>query len=316
MRPRRGVALVGALAIAGVIALLIGGALAVVAAAQRSSVAGREDAELAASADAAAHSVLSRMNDSTLASLAFGRASEWPVATRSSLPIAARVSATRLADDVLWIVGSATLSGRDAAIRRVNVVARWRTLLPVPASPLMARGSVRLRGGLTVTADTSSDAECSATSFADVTIAPAAAVESADSVRTSVDARAGDSAHFAQTAAQRRRLESSSGAIHVRADTVISNSSFQGVMIADGGVSIVGPFAGSGVIVARGPIVVATDELSFSGALLSFATPSAGQFAIDIGGGVIQFSPCVVSRALRRIAPLRVVRERNWTEIF
>ena len=87
-------------------------------------------------------------------------------------------------------------------------------------------------------------------------------------------------------------------------------------MIADGRVSIVGPFTINGIIIARGPIVSSTNELLLTGAMVSFANPSVGEFAIDVGGGVVQFSPCVVDRSLRRIAHLRVVHERNWTEIF
>ena len=68
-------------------------------------------------------------------------------------------------------------------------------------------------------------------------------------------------------------------------------------MIVDGSVSIAGPFRSTGLIVARGPIVATTNELSLTGAMLSFANPPAGQFAIDLGGGVVRFSPCVVDRA-------------------
>jgi hypothetical protein len=308
--------LVAALMVIALIALLIAGAVSTAATTQRSSQTDRESAGLMAAADLAAHAVLSRTADSVLASLPFGRAVQWPVDVPSSLPITATVSATRLSDDVLWIVGDAGLAGRDAARRRVNVVARWRPLLPTPSSPFTARGAVRFRGGLTITADSSTDADCSAASFADVTIPPTAAVSSIDSIRATIDGRAGDSAHYAQTAAQQRLLESSSGAIHVRADTELSNSSFQGVMIADGRVSITGPLAIRGLIVARGPIVVTTNELSLVGAMMSFANPSAGQYALDVGGGVVQFSPCIVARALRRIGSLHVVHERNWTEVF
>ena len=243
-------------------------------------------------------------------------ASPTPVNPPSILPITATVTATRLPDDVLWLVADAELSGRDAGRRRVNLVARWRPLLPVPPSPLMARGAVRLRGGLVVTADTATDAECASTGFAAVTVASGASVTSAESVSTATDPGAGDSAHYAQSAWQRRALERTVGTIQVRADTEISNSSFQGVMLVDGSVSITGPFTVTGIIVARGPIISTTNELSLTGAMISFASPPAGQFAIDVGGGVVRYSPCVVARVLRRIAQLRVVQQRNWAEIF
>jgi hypothetical protein len=315
MMPRRGVALFAALAIIALIALLIGGAVSTSTLAQRSAESSRADASLMASADYAIHTVLADASQA-LAELPLGRATTYAVNPASVLPITTTVAATRLPDDVLWLVADAELSGRDVGRRRVNLVARWRPLVPLPTSPLMARGAVRLRGGLVVTADTATDADCAAASFAAVTVPPGGSVTTADSVTSAVDARAGDLAHYAQADWQQRVVESASGAIHVRADTVISNSSFQGVMIADGSVSIVGPFTINGIIIARGPIVVSTNELLLTGALLSFATPSIGQFAIDVGGGVVKFSPCVVARALRRIAQLRVVQQRNWTEIF
>ncbi len=314
-RSRRGVALFAAIVIVALIALLIGGVVSTSTLAQRSAESSRSDAALMASADFAVYTILSDTS-TALADLPLGRASTFAVNAGSPLAIATTVAVTRLPDNVLWLVADAELSGRDVGRRRVNLVARWRPLVPLPMSPLMARGAVRLRGGLAVTADTSTDADCAAASFAAVTVAPGGAVTTADSVISAVDARAGDPAHYAQATWQRQVVESPSGAIHVRADTVISNSSFQGVMIADGSVSIVGPFTLNGIIIARGPIVVSTNELSVTGALLSFATPSIEQFAIDIGGGVMKFSPCVVARALRRISQLRVVQQRSWTEIF
>lgn len=312
---RRGVALFAALTIIALIALLIGGVVATSTLAQRSDESSRGDASLTASADYAAYEALADPGAEGFADLALGRDTTYTVSLPAS-PITAIVSATRLPDNVLWLVADAELSGRDAARRRVNLVARWRPLVPLPASPFMARGAVRLRGGLVIAGDTASDPECPAPSFADITVAPGAAVTSADSASSAVDARAGDPAHYAQMDWQRRAIENGSGAIHVRADTVISNSSFQGVMIADGGVSIVGPFTLTGIIIARGPIVSSTNELSVTGAMLSFAVPSAGQFAIDVGGGVVHFSPCVIARALRHIERLRVVQQRSWTEIF
>jgi hypothetical protein len=316
LHERRGVALFAALMIISLIALLIGGAVATSTMAQRSNESSRSDASLMATADYAVYGVLSGPAASSFADLPLGRNTTYSVNLPPSPPITATVSATRLPDDVLWLVADAELLGRDAGRRRVNLVARWRPLLPLPVSPLMARGSVRLRGGLVVAGDTASDAECAATSFASVTVSPGSLVTSADSVSSATDPRAGDPAHYAQTDWQLRALENASGAIHVRADTQISNSSFQGVMIADGSVSIVGPFTLKGIIVARGPIVSSTNALSITGAMLSFAVPSAGQFAIDVAGGVVRFSPCVVARELRRVAQLRVVQQRNWTEIF
>jgi hypothetical protein len=317
---RRGVALLAALVIVALIALLVSGALSVAMLAQRSVQASGEGASLAAGADDAAHAVLSGASVATLGDLPIGQALVSSIALGQTPPVNATVTTTRLPNDVLWIVADAELSGRDAGRRRVNVVARWRVLVPVPSSPLVARGPVRLRGGLLITGDSATDAECAMPSFAGVAVAPGAAVVGGDSVGMTSDPANGDSAHYAQAEWQRRAVDAGSGAIggaiHVRADTVISNSSFHGVMIADGSVSIVGPFTAEGLIIARGPITVNTNELLLTGAMLSFANPPAGQFAIDVGGGVVHFSPCVVARALRRIASLRVVQQRNWSEIF
>ena len=104
--------------------------------------------------------------------------------------------------------------------------------------------------------------------------------------------------------------------VRVHGDTTIAGGTFDGLMIVDGALTITGPFAATGLIVARGPIVTTGGGFALTGAMLSFAKPPSGEYALDLGGASIRFSPCVVARAIRRSVTLRPVRERSWSEFF
>lgn len=315
-RSRRGVALFAALAIIALIALLIGGAVASSSLAQRSAQLRQADALLATSADYAIGSVLADARVNGLADLALGRVATYVVATPAGGAVTATVAVTRLPRGVLWMVADAERSGRDLGRRRVNVVARWATLLSTPRTPLQARGAVRLRPGVVFSADTASDTECASTGIGEVVVPAAALVASVDSVRAVVDPAASDSAGYLVSSWQRQALDSAARAVHVHGDTTIAGGAFDGVMIVDGSLTIAGPFAVTGLIIARGPIVAMVGGFSLIGAIRSFAKPPAGEYALDLGGASIRFSPCAVSRAIRRSVGLHPVRERSWSELF
>ena len=230
--------------------------------------------------------------------------------------VSATVAVTRLPRGVVWLVADAQGLGRDAGRRRVNVAARWPTLVPLPRAPLQARGSVRLRAGMVWVADTTVDAECASLGIANVITAAGATVTSSDSARVAIDPAASDSASYLQLAWQRLVLDSAVGVVQVHGDTTIAGGTFDGVMVVDGALTIAGPFAATGLIVARGPVVTTGAGFALTGAMRSFAKPPAGDYALDLGGASIRFSPCAVSRAIRRSVMLRTVRERSWSEFF
>ena len=137
-----------------------------------------------ASADYALNSVVADARMNGLADLALGRAVTYTVATPAGGAVTATVAATRLPRGVLWLVASAEGLGRDAGRRRVNVAARWATLVSLPRAPLQARGAVRLRAGIVFAADTTVDADCASTRCGErASRPPGGTVTSVDSTR-------------------------------------------------------------------------------------------------------------------------------------
>jgi len=115
---------------------------------------------------------------------------------------------------------------------------------------------------------------------------------------------------------QRALVDSSPSIVHVLGDTTISGGTFDGVLVVDGNLTIRGSLAGTGLIIARGTIDVALGSINLTGAMLSFATPPTGRYAIDVADGIIRYSPCTILHAWRRSLSLRSVRHRGWAEVF
>jgi hypothetical protein len=309
MRSRRGIALFAALSTMAVIALLVGGMVATSTLAQRSAALTHVDAELGAAADYALASAI----DSSLANLPLGISQ---TRTMASGRTASTVSATRLPRDVLWLVAESRMTGGPAGRRRVNLVLRW-PVPRAPTSPIVSRGHVRLGAQVVFAADSGGDADCRvASSVPSVLLAPGASLTSIDVVATRTDSSAADSATYVATAAQHLYLDSASRVLHVRGDTTIAAGTIDGILLIDGRLTITGTVTIRGLVIARNAIDARAARLALDGALLSYEAPITGQFAIDIGEAVIRHSPCVISRAWRRILPLRPVRARSWAEIF
>jgi hypothetical protein len=311
---RRGVALFAALALTTLIALLIGGSLASFRLSARSARLTHADAMLTAIADDALGAVLSDANGLALSELPLGQSRSVYDVTQTESHV--RVHATRLRDDVLWLVADARFMGAESGRRRVNVIARWHPIAPMPVAAIMARGKIRLGGGVTFAADTSGDVDCRMTSFADVVVPPATTVSSIDSVRVVRDSSASAAATYFGTAAQIDALDRAVGVVRVRGDTTISGGTFDGVMVVDGKLFVTGPFTASGLLISRGRVDATTGVLSVTGALMAFSDPPDSSAAVDISAGTIRYSPCVLAASLRRVLPLRPVRFRSWVELF
>lgn len=309
MKSRAGVALFAALALLGLIALLIGGALAAFRLAARSSVLAHSDAVLDADADYVVNSVMSSARALGLDTLPIGIARTLQPSVPGSDGVAATVVATRLTGGVLWLVGEVTAAAPGEGRRRVNVVARWRPLGPMPPSPLVARGGVRLAADVTFAADTAGDIDCRSTPAASVTTAPGATVTSPVVVTAVASAVASDSSTYLLSAA-------GPGVVRVAGDTTITGGAFDGILIVGGALTITGPFVASGLVISRGPIVAVAGGLTVVGALMSFANSPDGQSAIELRAATIRYSCGAISTVFRRAVPLRPVRARSWAELF
>jgi hypothetical protein len=316
---RRGVALFAALAVLGILALLVGGMLAAFRLTARSSEFSTTDAMLTAAADYALDSMAASARSLGIDTLPLGVSRTFPVGvpgTNGLTPVVVEVVATRLVNDVAWLVADVAASGITGGHRRINLVARWRIPGRPPLSALVSRGSVRLAAGVTFTADSSVDAECGVQPAVAVTLAPGASVSSVDSVATSVSAKAADASTYLLAPSQLAQLTGAPGVARVSGDTAIAGGSFEGILIVDGSLTITGTFRATGLVVSRGPIHAAAGGLVVRGALMSFALPPNGQQAVELGPSSLRYSPCVVAAMLRKTVPLRPVRERSWAELF
>ena len=308
---RDGVALFAALGLMGVVALLVGGTLASLSLARRATAASHTDARLAVAAEFAVASMFGE-RAREIAELPFGRAGVFDVGAGAD-GVRATVTATRLRGDVVWLVAEVE---SPSARRRVNVVARWRPLAPAPSAAIVARGNVRVATGVVVESDSASEPDCRAPALApQVIVAPGSAVVS-DSLRAATDSLAADSTTFLATGAQRSVIDTLRSILTVRGDTTLSSGSLSGVIVVDGTLVVTGAVSITGLLVANGSIDAREGRLEVTGALLSFAAPQTGRFAVDIGAGVIRHSACEIARVWRRSLPLRPVLARSWAEII
>jgi len=312
---RHGFALFAALALLGFVGLLVGGAFAAFRLAERSAGGARGDVLLNAAADNAIGWTVSEAPTLRLDTLPLGVAALVAAEPPNASGVNVTVSVTRLPRNVLWLVVDAQRPGLAGGRRRVNLVARWREPAPMPPAAIVARGDVRLGGGVVVASDTAGDADCRPGPVASVVTAPGSAVTSADSLSIATDAAAQDSAAYLLTARQLQRLGGAS-VVRVAGDTTIAGGAFEGILIVDGALTIGGPFSASGLVVSRGPIAATAGGLAVTGAIMSFAPRSPGRPAIDLGPATLRYSPCVIAKAVRRVVPLRPVRARSWAELF
>jgi hypothetical protein len=315
-RPRRGIALVGALALLTVSGIVIAALVASSLTAERSMRLGRSDATALAGAEYGASSILGDASTYQLAKLPLGVTKRFDVAVKQTSELHVDVGVTRLAHGVLWLVADAVLRGLDSSERRINLVARFPDLGPLPQGAIESRGDVSLAEDVTITTDTSGDAECAASPGAPgVVTAAGAAVAVPPGVRAETRSVAADSDSYLLKSWQRSILASGPGVAHVVGDTTIGGGLFDGILLVDGALTIAGPLAVTGLLVATGPIrTSAGGHLSVTGAVLSAYT-GPGR-AIDLAGSSVRFSPCVLAAVLRAAAMPRRVRVRAWAELY
>jgi hypothetical protein len=314
--PRRGVALLAAISLMVLIALLVMGGVASFATAQRASRLTHTDGLLSAAADYALHATLSSHGSARFSDATLGMPYVYDVQVPDATGIRVTVTVTRLRGGTLWLVADAALGGLDSGRRRVNLVARFPWVGSAPGSPIVARGGVHLDDAVAFVTDTSSDPECDNPALADVAGGPGATTSAALGVRAVTLSAAGDSGTYFLTNHQLSELRGNAAFHEVLGDTVIASGTFEGVLIVDGDLTVAGPFSATGLLVARGRITVPTGGLSLAGAMMSFARPPDDQPAIDIRGGSIRYSRCVIERALRRASEPRPVQKRSWAELF
>jgi hypothetical protein len=316
MRRRRGVALVAALTLVTLLGIVSAALVAISVSATRAVRLGQGNAATFASADYAASTILGDATTYQLATLPLGVTVHEEVVVQETAGVHVDVAVTRLAYGVLWLVAGAGIAGTDSGERRVNLIAQFPNVGPLPQSGVESRGDVSLGSDVTIGTDTTGDADCAVNSTTPgVVTALGASVSAPPSVRAESRATAGDSAAYLLTAPQRSLLATAPGVTHVAGDTTIAGGSFDGILIVDGAVTVTGPFVVNGLVVATGPIrTLAGGRLSVTGGLLSAHSPPGAAF--DLSAATIRFNPCIIAAFFRRAAPPRRVRERAWSELY
>lgn len=308
-------ALVAALTLITLLGIGVAALVASSVSSQRAIRLGQSGATALASADYAVWSVLGDAQALHLASIPLGVVQRFGVAVPQTAGPRVDVGVTRLPHGVLWMVADAELSGLDSGARRVNVIARFPEVAPLPAAAIESRGDVALAADVTISTDSTGEADCAAASGGPgVVIAPGVTATAPPDVRVETRAIAADSNSYLTTARQRSILDTGVGVTHVLGDTTIGGGSFDGILIVDGALTITGPFIVTGLVVALGSVRVAGGSLILTGALL--AAHSGPGRALDLASATLKFSPCVVAFRLRKSTPPRRVRERAWSELY
>jgi hypothetical protein len=312
---RSGIALVAALALMAVIALLVAGAAAATNLTQRMSRLARTDGSLTSAADLALTTVLADWRQLALADLPLGTPTALDIPIPGAADVHAVVVVTRLPLGILWMVADVSVDA-DHGHRRVNLVAAFPSLGRRVAAAVTSRGDIQLNTGVTFAADSDSDPECATADGRPIAVAPGAAVIGIDSSSVAISTDALDSATYFLTERQLTALRDGGHLIRVFGDTTIAGGTFDGILIVDGALTISGPYAATGVIVARGPIDATSGGFSLTGALMSYAPTNSGAPTIKFSGVTIRYSLCAVDRALRRTLVPRPVVQRSWAEVF
>jgi len=314
MRRRRGMALVMALTLIALIGLAVAGGIAHTVASQRAATLSQNAAMLDAAADRVLGIVLGDAQAYGLAALRIGEARVFDVETGDTPGSSATVAATRLAGDVLWMVGTVTARTDTLAGRRVNLVARFPSAGAPPPAALVTRGTVTVGSGVRFSVDTTQEPDCASGSGAAVIVAPGATAHVPAGTRVDTAESARDSTTFFLSQRQLALLSSATDVVRVAGDTTINGGTFGGILIVDGSIVVRGTFVGSGLIVARGVIDASDATVTMRGALLSFAAPSSVSTIFTAGS--VEYSPCVVAHVMRVALSPRVVRLRSWAELF
>jgi hypothetical protein len=254
------IGVVSLIAILAVATLSLGGRLV------QTSTMGIRDVRLDGGAAFGLAAATDQWRDRQLGRLAIGSSATFD-ATPPGVGISVSVVVTRIASEVFWVTAEATTLG--GAMRRESIVLRAH----VPeASTLLAEDSTNVStlGFLLV-----------------------------DSLAAVADQRlpAGTI------------LPIGDGIIHVSGDATVTGGSGTGALIVDGRLTITGPLSYEGVIVARGGVSVVVPGVTITGIVRAAgAPPIAGNLTRIEAGAAAQ------SVLLQGLTP-RPVRGRRWAEV-
>ncbi len=282
---RPGVALITTLGMTMLLGLLIAGAVAANTLAHRATAAQLDQAPLVAALDVAAAQALAAADSLHLAELEPGSSSAFDIVVSSSAHTRVSATVTAIGLGILWIALDARSLADTTHRRRAGLIARFPLAGVIPPAPVISQDSATISTDTSVGVDTS----CGSSSV--------------------TSHRSSDSTTVYDAEWQRQLLASATGVWRVGRDTTVGAVSYEGILIADGDLTIDGSAELRGLVIAHGRLQV-RGGARVTGALVS-------QYAgVEISASQIRYSPCLVGRVLRRAASARTVHGRSWAELF
>jgi hypothetical protein len=204
----------------------------------------------------------------------------------------------------------------DQGHRRINVVARFPSAGALPPAAVVARGNVVARDSVSFSVDSTGDPDCAVASTLDVITPSGATVNAGDSARVGALGVAGDSATYYMKARQVAMLDTAATIVHVRGDTTIAGGTFSGILVVDGSITVTGPFAVTGLVIAHGAMSAIAGGFSITGAIMAYGDPPRAGVVLEIAHASIRYAPCVIASALKHAVVPRPVLQRSWAEVF
>jgi hypothetical protein len=252
------IGVVSLVAILAVATLSLGGRLA------QTSTLGLRDARLDAGAAFGLWSASAEWRPRQLGRLAVGATAAFD-AKPEGVPVSVGVTVTRISHDLFWVVAEATEGG---ALRRENLL--LRSVIPDTVSLLADSIDVDFLGFLSVD---------SIAAIAEIELPSGSMVEPRD------------------------------GVIHVVGDATLAGGTGNGILIVEGRLVIAGPLSYEGVIVARGGISVVVPGVTVTGIVRSPGVPLIeGNIDLNTSAAMAQ------SVLLQALTP-RPVAGRRWAEL-
>jgi len=265
MRVRRGMALAVTIGVVSLIAILAVATLSLAGRLMQTSTMGLRDARLDAGAAFGLAAATDQWRERHLGGLAIGLSSTFD-ATPPGAEISVSVVVTRVAFDVFWVSAEAVSLG--GAMRGETIVLRARA---PDGSTLLAEDSTNV----------------STLGFLIV-----------DSLAAVADEKLTAGTSFSIR----------DGIIHVAGDATLTGGTGTGALIVDGRLTITGPLSYEGVIVARGGVSIVVPGVTVTGIIRAGGTPPiSGNMTLIEAGAAAQ------SVLLQGLTP-RPVRGRRWSE--
>ena len=223
------------------------------------------DAHLDAGAAFGLSAVSDQWRERHLGRLAIGASSSFDISW-ARVPVAVKVTVTRVAAEVYWVAAEA--KSQDGAVRRENLILRAR----VPGATTLIGDSANVETLGFVIIDSMAVA-------ADLQLPAGSIVSPQD------------------------------GVIHIKGDATLAGGTGSGVLVVEGRLTVTGPLSYEGVVVARGGISIVVPGVTITGIVRAAGAPSVqGNMTLIESGEAVQG---VLLQALRP----RPVTGRRWAEL-